>query len=516
MLDRYERMDFFIKSLAATYKNADLESMPVKQLSDDIYYNLTRMGVKKADKQVDFEERTYFNDWIAAFFRNPTSVYVASSWKYFCQFINDEEAQDFGKEKIKIYIPQDADHIEKSAEIIFAYLEKLGVAHKSKIGKKARFDDIVIRLENEQDALDLIDFVTKNEYILEGMIAHNPFAFSYKGIALACDKQLSYNACISDLITAYIRHGSEKHTLDKASYDDFVRFTKHYYYEHFIQKKNLGEVIGDSTLIKENDNSFDTNKLIVNTKNIIDLFLKGLDPNFTIDDFFQEYRIRCDNKQIELDTYEFQNARMKDNENEYSVSEIDNFLFEAVRIISNKAKETEEGGLKSNNYYEREALNTINGFLRTNQLTLLTRSEDLREDAKNFNFREKMIHTLEQKQLNLNAYYNYMKEIKNKADFNFAILQTYEKYQDRYEQGFSNLDGTEWCVNAIKSFIYYNNAKGFTRENNARYNLERYSSKDTAKGMIEKYIGHEINSDKDIASYVQGLANKQVTKDYYK
>ena len=142
----------------------------------------------------------------------------------------------------------------------------------------------------------------------------------------------------------------------------------------------------------------------------------------------------------------------------------------------------------------------------------MTRSENLRDDAEKFKFREKLISTLEENKQNLYSYYNYMKDVKEKADFNYAIVQTYEKYQDRYEQGFSELDGTEWCVNAIKGYLTMNNTFGFTRENNARYNLERYSSRETARDMIEKYVGHRLETSKDLVDYVHGLVDRQEVK----
>ena len=515
MEDRYERMNFFIKTMANTYKDVDLNSLNQEALSSDIYHNLVRLGVKRNDKKEDFKEKGYFNNWVNNFYRRPTDVFVSESWNYFCQFLNTKNEEYIGKEHIKLYIPQDADHIEKSAELIFDHLEKRDAFHASKIGKKARFDDIVIRLENAQDAEDLVEFVNKNEYISEGLIAANPFAFNYKGIAHACDRDLSYNCTIADMLTSYLIDRKEKNVLDKASLNDFVKYTKSYYVEHFIEKKKLGEVIGDFRLIKSSDNSYDTNKLLVNTKNIIELYLKGLNPNFTINDYYQEYYNRCDYENIKKEALEFQNARAKESEFVFDVSPVDNFLFEAVRISINRFKELEDDEIKSDSYYEKRALSNINEYLKSNNNLYLTRSENLRDDAKNSNFRDDMVNVLNQNNLNLYDYFNYKKSIKSKADFNNAILQTYEKYQDRYEQGFSELDGTEWCVNAIKGYLANNNTFGFTRENNARYNLERYSSRDTAREMIEKFVGHRLESQKDLENYVQGIVNKQEEKKIY-
>ena len=508
MQDRYNRMESFIKSMATTCNKVDPNYLAMEYFPNDVHYNLTRMNVEKKDRNIDFAENGYFNNWISDFFHLPTKVFVSASKQYFCNFINKEDEYHIGDEHIKIYIPQDADHIEKSAELIFNYLDKRDVAHRSRVGRNARIDDIVIRLENEKDALDLIDFVNENGYISEGMINPNPFAFSYKGVALACDRQLSYNICITDMLTAYIRNRKEKNELDKASLNDFVKYTKNYYYNHFVEKKNLGEVIGDISLIKKSDNSIDTNRLLVNTKNIIDLYLKGLDPNFNIDNYFAEYEARCDANKIKKEALEFQEARLKESENVYNVSPIDNFLFDAVRISMNRYKELDDNNLQDDKYYEKKALFNINEYLKSDKAIYLTRSEDLREEAENFNFREKLIHTLEQNNQNLFVYYNNMKGIKEKADFNYAILQTYEKYQDRYEQGFSELDGTEWCVNAVYNYINNNSTSGFTRDNNARYNLERYSSRETARDMIEKFAGHSLESQKDIENYVQTIINR--------
>ena len=117
--------------------------------------------------------------------------------------------------------------------MLFDFISVNNISHVSKIGKRIRFDDIVIRVADESDARMILDFVKNNRYMQEGLLKPNPFAFSKDGIALACDGNISYNNVISLLINNYIVDKKGK-DLNAIGFEDFYNFVIDIYINIFI------------------------------------------------------------------------------------------------------------------------------------------------------------------------------------------------------------------------------------------------------------------------------------------
>ncbi len=501
--DRYVRMDNFLKNFRDMYvANPNLDDIGLK---NSAYYNLVRLGVKPEDKKINLSTNGVFERFINKFYSRNTNCFVDPNWSYFCQFTNRKSEFLGETDEIKIYIPQDADHIEKSVEMIFNYLDDKDIPHISKVAKLIRFDDVVVRLKNENDARDLLKFIENNSYIQEGLIKSNPFAFSSNNIAMVCDGRLSYNSVLADTFCAYMRDCKEKNTLDRVSLENYVSFLGQYYNDHFIDHKNLDDVVGDIELIDNTED--DNNYKLVNVKYIIALFLKGIDPNFNLNQYFNEYNARCDISKINRETNDFREAR---NPNNYKkLNETEEFLMNAVYIIMEKNRE-EDTEPKDDKYYERVALNSIYKYLYADESVrdkYLTRTNNLRGSAHEFGFRDKLISELDKENVDLFRFYNNTKAKKQKIDLDNAIRETYNKYEDRYEQGFETIDGKEWCVRAIEMLMNNGVYNGFTKTNNARFDLMKFTKPIDVRYTLEGHLNHRLESRQDLFDYVDDVIN---------
>ena len=187
-----------------------------------IYGQLKELGVKDTESNRKYDDNhlknknddvgnPMFYKFIKYYWDNPNiKVFCQSDWKYSCQFVtNDEQIISVGNH-LKLYVPLDADHLEDGAKMIFDFIANNRICSNSKISSEIRFDDIVIRMVEPEELILLLNFINNNEYIQEGLISPNPFAFNYHGLALACDGLTSYNGIISSLIDLYMGY---KHKL---------------------------------------------------------------------------------------------------------------------------------------------------------------------------------------------------------------------------------------------------------------------------------------------------------------
>ena len=275
MNSRYQEMNDFLK-----FWRDILKENPNFELTETIVYNyLIRLGVDERDKKVNLRKRSFdqnsmFEEWINYFSAYPNiKVFNSIDWRYFCQFISNQNI-GLAKNHIKVYVPLDYDHIELGAKLIFNFLSKNNIPHHSKIGSEIRFDDIVIRLVNPDDAEKLINFITLNQYLSEGLISPNPFAFQKDGIALACDGSLSYNSTISELVSNYINLMNKKNELNEIEIVSFYKY--------------IMKVLSDDNLIKNIFN--DSDDLLSNRKQVLELISSSFLPNFTYDDYISHYK----------------------------------------------------------------------------------------------------------------------------------------------------------------------------------------------------------------------------------
>ena len=302
-MNNEQRIDAFLKYFAKIAIQNPNYSFNTDRSTRQIYSELIQRDVSQEDKQVFLAEQygspfkdsllydkgaeeqykdSAFCHWIDYYKENENiDVFRTENWPYFCQFISKNKEAKFSNEHIKIYIPLDSQHIEEGAKLIFNFLTNHNISHVSKIGKQIRFDDIVVRLIKEEDAKALLDFVKNNDYIQEGLIKANPFAFQQDGIAMACDGHESYNYTVAQLIDLYLNSRKRNNSLDKVSYQDYYHYLADHYRSEFINKESH---------LLENKLDMNTEESKKNYQHIIALMLKSQSKDFTLKDYFNHYQ----------------------------------------------------------------------------------------------------------------------------------------------------------------------------------------------------------------------------------
>ncbi|MBQ6497221.1 MAG: hypothetical protein IJI58_00705 [Bacilli bacterium] len=338
-----------------------LEQHPDYELtSKTIYHYLIFSGVNSSDKSIDlsdkgsskYNEDSVFTNWRHSFQDNPNiDVFRTPDHMYFCQFVSSNYDVTMNKNHIKVYIPLDGEHIEDGAKMIFEYIAANDMPHASKIGKRIRFDDIVIRLTEPSDALKLINFVKHNKYLQEGLIEPSPFAVQKDNIAVVCDGKESYNTILSKLITKYLLTCRNENSLNLVSYQDFFNFVAYLYDTAFI-KHNLNDLQTIFDLSSKNK--------VENIEQIINLILLSQESTFDFDNFIKYYR-KC--------------SDYKENANE--------LLLSAVEIMTNKFGDY------------GAAIRNIEGYIYTGRKSLITRDQNLRDRLEISNFRSALLEKLQ-------------------------------------------------------------------------------------------------------------------------
>ena len=387
---RYKRIDEFLKRWAKIAKSNPNIEFNTKSMKNAIYNELIRLGVDEKDKSVNLRDTkspqkfscnhyysyivnpdSAFNNWLQHFDKNNNiDVFVSPNWSYFCQFVSKDKTASIAKDHIKVYIPLDAKHIEEGAKQIFDFLSNNNIPHLSKIGKDIRFDDIVVRLVNKEDADKLINFVNNNKYIQNGLIEANPFAFNNNGIALACDGNLSYNDTIAGLIDMYIGQKKRENTLNTVSYKDFYSYLINVYQRQFIEH-NDNSISNQFNINPNNKSELD------NYNNVIRLIVNSQNPTFTYDKFISHYE-KCAGKEKSL---------------EVDINKVNNLLIDAINTMTERFNSFEDG------------LVNVESYVKTGRRDYLTRQKGLRDRITNSSFRESLISILRKNNISFREYY---------------------------------------------------------------------------------------------------------------
>ena len=167
-MNNRKRIEEFLKIWAQVGIENPNFSYRSQDTHDLIYHNLIMQGVNPKDKKIDLTPT--FDKW-KDFFKDYSniSVFVDPNWSYFCQFVSKDPTASMQPENIKVYIPLDGEHIERGVKEIMAFLANHSISHQSKVSKKIRFDDVVVRLANESDARKLLDFI-KLIYLIKHLL----------------------------------------------------------------------------------------------------------------------------------------------------------------------------------------------------------------------------------------------------------------------------------------------------------------------------------------------------------
>lgn len=154
-----------------------------------------------------------------------------------------------------------------------------------------RSDSIVLRIKNEKDAKEIIDFVNKNKYIKESARKTNPFVLRKGIVGLAYDDKLSYNTAVSFLVSEYINDKKNNEDLSNVNCIDFSNYVSNYSRNLITNKEFLNKFM-QTSYFKENNSRLDylnESQILANTKRVFDLVSFSLNENHTYDDFITMY-----------------------------------------------------------------------------------------------------------------------------------------------------------------------------------------------------------------------------------
>ena len=195
--------------------NADLDYFIYTQL---VGYDLPR------DEAFSNQEHL-FSKWVKRNYNmQGINTFVSSDYPYFCQF---KKMDVVPEEAIKLYIPLDKKHLYEGANRLFDYIRSRGFIHASKIGKKIRNDNVVVRVSNMKDAYDIINYVHSDSYIMSGLLKVNPFVVNVGGVGVAKDNSYSYNFELCKALANFICFLKSKNRLNDLSLKGFNTFLEY-------------------------------------------------------------------------------------------------------------------------------------------------------------------------------------------------------------------------------------------------------------------------------------------------
>lgn len=385
-----DRICEFLKYWAQIAKENPDYQFNCQLSSDNIYHSLIFLGVHRDDMKENLATtpsrkapnlymnprvisscatpNSTFNNWIQYFSTTKnTQCFIDPQWSYFCQFLSVNPEARQSNDHLKIYVPLDVEHVEYGAKMIFDFLDQNNIPHVSKIGRRIRFDNIVIRLVHPEDVDKLLEFVNNNKYIQEGLIAPNPFAFQKDNLAMAVDGDISYNETVAKLIDLYIDYAQKNKLLNKVSTEAFYQYVNDLYQKQFTGRTDELRVAFNWKTPEEERNY----------REVISLILKAHNPNFTYEDYLDHFKT-CVN--VTLLTPE-------------NITLVNSLLLEALQTMTRK-------------YNHPDGFRNVEIFFRTGQENLITRDNNLRYRMVNSRFREILKALLNQYKLDFYTYAN--------------------------------------------------------------------------------------------------------------
>ena len=278
---RINKLLRLFKEVMQNYPDFNIDS---KRGYDAVYKRIIMSGVDEEEKSFLLDDRNGVFDELINHFRDDDNldVFVSPNHKYFCQFCYKHFNVSRLSSHIKMYVPLDYDHIEEGAKQLFEFLSEKNILNDSKISKRIRCDDIVVRLVNPEDADSVLDFIKNNSYIQEGLLEPSPFAFEKDNIALACDGHLSYNEMISALMVKYLANRQRDKKLYKVEYDDFYNYIIDQYNKEYSRKEDSD--------IKSILKDLEIEHYQKDCRDVLYLIIKSQKSNFTYGDFIEHYK----------------------------------------------------------------------------------------------------------------------------------------------------------------------------------------------------------------------------------
>lgn len=457
---------------------------------NNTYYHIVRCNTPEKVNNADL-----FDYWIDNNKRDKTEVFVSPNWKYFCQFISQpEKVVDYYKHH-KIYLSLDSEHMKEGVERLFDFLNRENIPHKSKVGKLSRDDQIVVRVISHEDCRKVVNFINNDPYIQEGKKKASPFAYQYKGVAIAADGAVSYNDSISKMLSLYLKEMAKNNSIDKINVNTFINFCVNYYNKYFVRKEDVGKVLNDFG-IKNSTNVHD----IVDFKYCVKLFLNGLNNSFDFDKYANFIEVKRQNIDNEL-----QGFKKEINNDDYL-----KLFDELCEVMINK-------------YGLSNGSDLIRTFFITFDSTYITRDYNLRKRVYDKNFVDYIHHYAVMNEMSLgeliesryNKNVTSMFEDDNSRLLRKGLLITYDYHNELYRQKKDKSTGYSYARSAIVRLLRDGEYIGFTRQQGVRDKIKSKISKEEALEIVCNELGLSKDNNEDFYDMVDlylnrvlGLVNK--------
>lgn len=562
-MNKNQRMEDFFdfwRTIIKQNPNFDLDS---PNNSDSIYSTLVFFDTKPEDNDTTLVQDGIFDHWLKHYGKsNKVNVIFDQDDPCYCYFNSTNKKIYHANDCLMIYIPLDHDHIENGVQLVIDYLTQNNITYIAKINKKIRSDDFVLNINNPNEIEGLCNFIEETSFLQEGLIKPNPFIFQYKNLAISSANTLSYNSVLAQYIKVYIQARKNEDKTDNISNQDFIQFVTEFYnlklsnnskdeeiiklfqlsgddittkiiciksitelitnsskddfnldnlIEHYNKYKTPNTINQELTKVKRNTLTDDD---ITKTNDILNQALKIMTTKFdrenaikrlneyiynnceqliTRDNGLRSTLINSQFRSNMLCILELQKTTLLDYLNNLEKTNID---IDEINIILNKALD-----IMIDMYGYDNATKTLNKYIQTNNINLITRKEHLREFFNNSNFRNQIIEYLEVNNL---SFYDYIKTIrpeKTKEDYlQEAMIATYEKYEQAYQDGLSENSGTLYIESALKQLLCNNSYKGFTRDNDIRNTLNKNVSLEDTIEIIKNALDITESIDKNAIS----------------
>lgn len=286
-----QKMNEFIKYFAKVYRqNPSLEIT-----KDSIYYGLTIYDLS-IDEQRNNSLDNLFANLMDSYKDKKLNVFHSPRQINFLQMQNIKGKCEPSK-LIKIYLSFPKESIEECAKIIFDYIDKNNLSSYSKISNKIRSDSVVLRISDQDEAINVLNFINNNDYLCSQAKQTNPFLLRYGICGMGYDELLSYNSCISSIICDYLIEQKALGTLDEASIEGLKNYVEDFYNNIFINCKNLKQFSNSLDVLDKISKFGSLEDCILNWQKVVEMFKTHLDGNLDINKYFELYN-NFNNKEL--------------------------------------------------------------------------------------------------------------------------------------------------------------------------------------------------------------------------
>lgn len=442
-MDKASKIDKFLKELQELSKETRLSP-------DRIYTILSYYSIPYDEQNVSIEN--YFDKFINNFRNVPNAnVFVDANWSYFCQFTNDPTGSMYDTNPIKIYIPLRKEHLEENVNKIIMFMAKNNIIHRSKLAKKVRVDDLVLRVRNKNDANKVINYIN-SAIPKEDLYECNPFCVNEGNVGLTMDRYMSYNEILSKYLCLYMSDIYYKNEI--ASYESFKTFMQ-VHLRTLISKKAKNYILRFKSL---EDYRLSDEEFLANVNEIATLIVRNLEladkeymyqlhNELNRDGYFDEEVAYY--SPYNRDNYINYNASINEKSTPITNNNEDrNLLIEIIKVTSEKhgIEKTKE---------------LLNSYREEKYLRSITRTNNLREKVLSSLTFYDYITNLSTEELNeMIDKYSVQKETNYSEDNEKLLISIVETMTKKYglEQGF-------YYINSYRESF---NVNSITRDNDLR------------------------------------------------